>query len=207
MSKTRLNFPVQKAGCPVKLKPELEDYQQQLLNLTFIRFDELPDFGLYSDQVIAIIEKQLSFPNATQEERIITPAMINNYVKLQLIDKPERKKYYKTHIAQLIVITLLKQVLPLSEVKKGLELQVSIRGFQIAFDTFCQELEYAFRMLFRDLDKKEHFTYTLEDIHSENIALKMITLSLASKLLTQKIILVDGVSHASQKGENTNDEI
>jgi len=125
----------------VKLKPELEDYQQQLLNLTFIRFDELPDFGLYSDQVIAIIEKQLSFLNATQEERIITPAMINNYVKLQLIDKPERKKYYKTHIAQLIVITLLKQVLPLSEVKKGLELQVSIRGFQIAFDTFCQELE------------------------------------------------------------------
>ena len=114
MSKTRLNFPVQKAGCPVKLKPELEDYQQQLLNLTFIRFDELPDFGLYSDQVIAIIEKQLSFLNATQEERIITPAMINNYVKLQLIDKPERKKYYKTHIAQLIVITLLKQVLPLS---------------------------------------------------------------------------------------------
>ena len=62
----------------MKLKPELEDYQQQLLNLTFIRFDELPDFGLYSDQVIAIIEKQLSFLNATQEERIITPRYPND---------------------------------------------------------------------------------------------------------------------------------
>ncbi|WP_319469301.1 DUF1836 domain-containing protein [uncultured Trichococcus sp.] len=191
----------------MKLKPELEEYQKQLLGLTFIRFDELPDFGVYSDQVIAIIEKQLNFLNATQEERIITPAMINNYVKLQLIDKPVKKKYFKTHIAQLIVLTLLKQVLPLSEVNKGMKLQVSIRGFQVAYDTFCQELEYAFRVLFRDLDKKESFTYTLEDIHSENIALKMITLSLASKLLTQKIILVDGVSRASQKGEKTNDEI
>lgn len=190
----------------MKLKVELEDYQKKLLNLHFIRFDELPDFGVYNDQVISIIEKQLSFLSATQEERIITPAIINNYVKLNLISKPEKKKYYKIHIAQLIVITLLKQVLPLSEVKKGLDLQVSIRGFQSAYDSFCQELEYAFNMLFRDLDKKERFTYTLENIHSENIALKMITLSLASKLLTQKIILVDGVSNASKKGEKISDE-
>ncbi|CZQ90852.1 Hypothetical protein Tpal_1319 [Trichococcus palustris] len=190
----------------MKLKAELEEYQKQLLALHFIRFDELPDFGVYNDQVIAIIENQLSFLSATQEERIITPAMINNYVKLTLVDKPEKKKYYKIQIAQLMVITLLKQVLPLSEVKKGMELQVSVRGFQTAYDSFCQELEYAFEMLFRDLDKKEHLTYTLEDIHSENIALKMITLSLASKLLTQKIILVAGISHASQKGENNADE-
>lgn len=190
----------------MELKAELEEYQKQLLALHFIRFDELPDFGVYNDQVIAIIENQLNFLSATQEERIITPAMINNYVKLALVDKPEKKKYYKIQIAQLMVITLLKQVLPLSEVKKGMELQVSVRGFQIAYDSFCQELEYAFEMLFRDLDKKEHFTYTLEDIHSENIALKMITLSLASKLLTQKIILVAGVSHASKKGENNEDE-
>lgn len=190
----------------MKLKAELEEYQKQLLALHFIRFDELPDFGVYNDQVIAIIENQLSFLSATQEERIITPAMINNYVKLTLVDKPEKKKYYKIQIAQLMVITLLKQVLPLSEVKKGMELQVSVRGFQTAYDSFCQELEYAFEMLFRDLDKKEHFTYTLEDIHSENIALKMITLSLASKLLTQKIILVAGISHASKKGENNADE-
>lgn len=190
----------------MKLNAELEEYQKQLLALHFIRFDEMPDFGVYNDQVLAIIEKQLSFLSATQAERVITPAMINNYVKLNLVDKPEKKKYYKIHIAQLMVITLLKQVLPLSEVKKGMELQVSVRGFQTAYDSFCQELEYAFETLFRDLDKKEHFTYTLEDVHSENIALKMVTLSLASKLLTQKIILVAGVSHASKKGEKNADE-
>ena len=98
------------------MKNGLLEYSHQLLQVKIIRWEELPDFGVYSDQVLSIIEKQLVFLNSGTDERIITPAMINNYVKLKVIDRPIKKKYYKHHIANLIVITLLKQVLPLTDV-------------------------------------------------------------------------------------------
>lgn len=177
------------------MKNGLLEYSHQLLQVKIIRWEELPDFGVYSDQVLSIIEKQLVFLNSGTDERIITPAMINNYVKLKVIDRPIKKKYYKHHIAKLIVITLLKQVLPLTDVGKGMELQISIKGEKEAYNSFCKELENSFYLLNNCIGTKDNFSFTMENIHQENIALKMITLSLASKLLTQKIILTEGLNN------------
>lgn len=179
------------------MKNGLIQYSQELLQVKIIRWEELPDFGIYSDQVLSIIEKQLSFLISEQDERLITSAMINNYVKLKLIERPTKKKYNKHHIAQLLVITLLKQVLPLTDVGKGMELQIAIKGLPDAYNSFCMELENSFSLLNNYIGTQEDFSFTMENIHQENIALKMITLSLASKLLTQKIITMGGLN----KGE------
>lgn len=176
------------------MKNELLEYSHQLLQVKIIRWEELPDFGVYSDQVLSIIEKQLAFLDSSPDERIITPAMINNYVKLKVIDRPIKKKYYKYHIAKLMVVTLLKQVLPLIDVGKGMELQISIKGEEKAYNSFCKELENSFYLLNNCIGTKDDFSFTMENICQENIALKMITLSLASKLLTQKIILIEGLN-------------
>ncbi|HJB23079.1 MAG TPA: DUF1836 domain-containing protein [Candidatus Jeotgalibaca pullicola] len=176
---------------------EVLHYQQDLTNLKLIRWNELPNFGVYSDQVLTIIESQLSFLSSDDQERIITPAMINNYVKLGLIERPIKKKYYQLHIAKLIVITLLKQVLPLTDVQKGMSLQISVKGEKVAYDSFCDELEQSFHNLFSCLGKEIDFSFTINQIRNENIALKMVTLSLASKLLTQKIIEFNGLNQSN----------
>ena len=94
---------------------ELKRFAQNLLSYHLPRWEELPDFDIYMDQIIALIERYLNILD-DGKERIITNSMINNYVKLKLIPKPNKKKYNKEHIAYLIAITLLKQILTISEV-------------------------------------------------------------------------------------------
>jgi len=42
------------------------------------RWSDLPEIDLYMDQVIALMEKYIPY-----NEKILTPSMINNYVKLR----------------------------------------------------------------------------------------------------------------------------
>lgn len=77
-------------------------------------WNELPEIDLYMDQIIVLMEKYLG---SATNDKLITPSMINNYVKLGIIPPPEKKKYSKTHIAYLIIICSLKQVMPIADIK------------------------------------------------------------------------------------------
>ena len=55
--------------------------------------EELPNFDLYLDQVITLIEGYLQNLFDEENDTILTAAMINNYVKLKLIPKAEKKRY------------------------------------------------------------------------------------------------------------------
>lgn len=192
---------------------ELLHHHPQTFEIHLLRWEDLPDFGIYSDQVLTIIESQLSFLDHPETERIITPAMVNNYVKHGLIERPIKKKYYKLHIAKLMVITLLKQVLPLTDVQQGIDLQVKRMGVEEAYNTFCDELEQAAELVRECLKKKEEFSFTLSNINHDNMALKMVTLSLITKIMTQKIIFTQGAQNlnhsaaqadsAANKGEGS----
>jgi hypothetical protein len=74
-------------------------------------WDALPDLGLYMDQVVTFLERQLSpLHPAGVKDKIITPAMINNYVKMQVIPRPVNKKYERGHLAALLMLCLLKVI-------------------------------------------------------------------------------------------------
>ena len=89
-------------------------YSDKLYSRKIPLWNELPELDLYMDQIIVLMEKYLG---SNQEEKLITPSMINNYVKLGIIPRPTKKKYSKTHIAYLIIICSLKQVMPISDIK------------------------------------------------------------------------------------------
>ena len=65
-------------------------------------WDELPEIDLYMDQVIALMDKYLSFHKTDDNTTIVTHSMINNYVKLGMMPAPIKKKYSREHIAYLI---------------------------------------------------------------------------------------------------------
>lgn len=73
-------------------------------------WEELPKIDLYLDQVIALVNQYLGFfVYDPEEEKLLTPSMVNNYVKLRLIPAPVRKKYGRKHIALLLMVCTFKQ--------------------------------------------------------------------------------------------------
>ena len=94
-------------------RPALADFISGLATYHIPRYDELPDLPLYMDQVVVLMERYLA-PLAPGEEKPVTPAMINNYVKQGVIPPPVNKKYEKRHLAYLVVVCVLKQVLSIS---------------------------------------------------------------------------------------------
>ncbi len=78
-------------------------------------WEELPDFGLYMDQLVIYVSK--TFPGISGRLDL-TPSMINNYVKAGLIDKPVGKKYSRDSLAQLLMVSLMKMSTPLDVMKK-----------------------------------------------------------------------------------------
>lgn len=73
------------------MEKELELWGQGLEKFQLPRWNLLPDIDLYMDQVLTMIEKYLSPLMIHEDQKIITAAMINNYVKLGLIPAPVKK--------------------------------------------------------------------------------------------------------------------
>ena len=71
---------------------------------------EIPDFGLYMDQVITYMEK--SYP-----KKPLTKTMINNYSKDKILYPSFKKKYTREHLMLLALIQILKRTLTLPEIK------------------------------------------------------------------------------------------
>lgn len=127
----------------VSPETQLNEWAAAAAQFHLPRWNELPELELYMDQVIVFLESKLS-GLLEGKDRVITPAMVNNYVKLGLIPKPDKKKYSRRHLAYLVVITLLKELFSISQVKDAIQLQTAREGgAQPAYDAFCAEIEAA----------------------------------------------------------------
>ena len=103
------------------------------------RWEELPDLGLYLDQVQIVLDQVL--PKTQDKGGNITGTMITNYVKQKVVSPTEKKKYYRRHIAQLIIVFLLKHVLSTAEMIPVLNDIADGRELADGYDDFCSELE------------------------------------------------------------------
>lgn len=80
-------------------------------------WEDLPSIPLYMDQVILYLGESLKLFEREEELSLLTSSMINNYVKNGLIPHPEKKKYTKEHLAGLMAVCMLKQVLSIQDIK------------------------------------------------------------------------------------------
>lgn len=83
------------------------------------RWNELPDIELYMDQVIALMGKYMN--SAPEEDKLLTPSMVNNYVKMGLMPAPVKKKYSRSHLAHLIIICVMKRVMPMTGINSFIQ--------------------------------------------------------------------------------------
>ena len=110
-----------------------------------IPWDLIPDLGLYMDQVITFVQRQCK-DLFMEGDRIFTPSMVNNYVKIGLVDRPVAKKYGRDQLAQLLMICVLKQSIS-SENMKSLVQPPAGDSMQAHYERFCQTEQAVFSTL------------------------------------------------------------
>lgn len=109
------------------------------------RYAEVPALGLYLEQVANYLDNCLQPLGDVK----ITSSMISNYVKHDLIDRPHKKQYGREQIADLMIIALAKNVLPLDDLRIAIKIQQnSEHSLAAAYDYFCTEFEHILKAVF-----------------------------------------------------------
>ena len=87
-----------------------KDWLYALLKTEPIPPEDIPDIGLYMDQVTTFMEEQLSSTKRYEDDKILTKTMINNYAKNNLLPPPIKKKYSKEHLLVLIFVYYIASI-------------------------------------------------------------------------------------------------
>ena len=93
--------------------------QARELVLQMPRYAELPTMGLYLEQVTAYLNERL----APLEDVRLTSAMVSNYVKHHLVERPVKKLYGQEQLADLACIAVAKNILPLADLRVAVQIQ------------------------------------------------------------------------------------
>ena len=164
---------------------------QNIENFKKISWESIPDYGLYSMQLLDYLEEHLLsfFPGTLS----LSQSMINNYVKKEILPKPVNKKYYREHIAMLIVIVVLKEVIPLEGIKEGIELQLDIMGIERAYNEFAEILEKTLNGILGSIEKGQIIGTDEFETNLENVALAIAVKAFCYQTVTREILKSKGI--------------
>lgn len=128
---------------------ELRELKGRLENMRPAEWDALPDIGLYMDQLISYMPRQLIHYG---EDECLTSAMVNNYIKDGALPRAAGKRYSRTHLAYLTAICALKRVLSVKNTARLLSAAAEGQEPEELYALFAQELDQALDMTAGCLD-------------------------------------------------------
>lgn len=101
-----------------QVREKLAGWESALADYALPDWDSFPSLSLYMDQVTYLLNGYLNlFSEGETQDAVVTPAMINNYVKLKIIPPPEKKRYSREHLAYLVMVCVLKQSMSTGEIR------------------------------------------------------------------------------------------
>lgn len=158
----------------------------QLESIRLPSWDDIPEGGVYKEELLAYLTSVLK-PLYVVDKHVITSSIVNNYVKLGYIDKPVKKKYYRPAIAQLIFISIFKQVIRIEDLVMGIDFEISTYGLEEGYENFKSIFNQA-----RDatLTASHEYSFDLSinfDNHHDKV-LNYLAISLFTKLYTKVAI-------------------
>ena len=96
----------------------LMDIINPMKKIDYIDPEIIPDIELYMDQVTTFMDAHLGASRRSDEEKVLTKTMINNYTKNDVLPPPVKKKYSKEHMCLLILLYYFKNVLSIDDIQK-----------------------------------------------------------------------------------------
>lgn len=125
----------------IKLVDEMDLYNK-------INLEDIPEIDLYMDQVIQLFESKLSSNKRTEEDKVLTKTMINNYAKAKLLMSIKNKKYSKEHLVLMSLIYDLKGSLSINDIK--LTLDNIVKKFEAGEDYKLRQLYTTYLEVYND---------------------------------------------------------
>ena len=179
---------------------EIRELKERLETQRPVEWDALPDLNLYMDQVIGYMSRQLIH---YEEEDRLTSAMVNNYIKDDLLPRAEGKRYGRTHLAYLTAICALKQVLPVRDAGFVVNRNAG-EGPREMYDLFRDTLDGALAGTAGELDEG------VSEDELCRLAMTLVLRSYAEKLACQRVVELirektprpEGKDKKSRKEEN-----
>lgn len=163
-------------------------------------WERIPDLGLYMEQVTVLMKQYLDYmPPELKENQFITPSTINNYVRMKIMPEPRKKRYYRVHLAYLIVILTLKQSLSIPMIRELLpsldrpeaDMEAFYRMYaarhQVVAEYFVDQVRAAAAPI---LDHMQVSDMAVENVSDLIIASAMV--GGLTNLLAEKLLLLEG---------------
>ncbi len=173
------------------------EFERSVKGFHLPRCGELPEIDFYMDQVISIMEKKLFLLSIDGNSKFITPAMINNYVKLGIIPPPKKKRYSKEHICYLFIICTLKAVIPIPAISHIIKTQTVNRSVFELYDIFCEAYE---NMLKKAVETSREILQEKPDQLEE--ALAELSLFMAINAGTTQLIAASAIKVFAEEQEH-----
>lgn len=178
---------------------KLRRWEKYLESYRLPAWEEIPDIGLYMDQVVTLVKGYLDYmPPELKEEQIITPAAINNYVRKKIMPEPVKKKYYRNHIAYLIMVCSLKQSLSIPMLKTmipngldGEELKKIYSAYVVRHRLSCTYFRKQVRILAGGILDHEPESELSTDDTNDLISTAAVVSGFA-RLLAEKLLMLEG---------------
>ena len=118
---------------------KLRRWEKYLHEYRLPKWEDIPDLGLYMEQVLVLMKQYLDYlPPELKEEQFITAATINNYVRGKYMPEPIKKKYYRVHLAYLIIICTLKQSLSIATLVRMIPMGLGEDEVHRIYDAYVQ---------------------------------------------------------------------
>ena len=180
---------------------KLRRWEKYLENYRLPTWGEIPDIGLYMDQVITLLSGYLDYmPPELKEEQVITPAAINNYVRKKIMPEPVKKKYYRVHIAYLIMVCTLKQSLSIPTLRTMIPMGLSEEELKRVFSAFVTRHRLACTYFLREVRIAAggilgHNPDELSELSTDDtndLITSVAVISGFSRLMAEKLLLLEG---------------
>lgn len=149
-------------------------------------WESIPDFGLYMDQVVTLLEQYLAFlPD--RGERIITSSAINNYVRLKIMPAPVKRKYYRVHLAYLLMILPMKQSISIADIPRILPPGTDEEAVRAVYEDYAHQFHKTAEFFNRQV------TGVLRDLEAggsgvSRLALESVLISSFARILAEQLI-------------------
>ena len=178
---------------------KLRRWESYLDSFRLPAWEEIPNLGLYMEQITVLLQEYLDyFPPELKEEQFITAATINNYVRIKVMPEPVKRRYYRVHIAYLIIILTLKQSLSIALISRIIPMGLSEAEVERIYTSYAvhhRKIAGYFIDQVRLLAGPILGHDELSEISAENPEALIIDNAIVSgftRLLTEKLLLLDG---------------
>ena len=177
---------------------KLRRWEKYLNNYRLPDWEDIPDFGLYMEQVIDLLKQYLDYlPPELKAEQFITASTINNYVRTKVMPEPVKKRYYREHIAYLIIICTLKQTLSIALIRRIIPMGLDRAQVEAVYRSYARQHAISARVFTEQIRQTAAPILEHEDSDAdaaecteELIARAAITGGLY-RLLSEKLILLE----------------